>query len=98
MNELYRIRFSPSTRKGKKYMATLVDGTKIHFGAKGYEQYKDSTGLGIYSKFDHMDKKRRENYFSRHSGGSRTKQAAINYELKRSPKITARLLSHMFLW
>ena len=27
----------------------------IHFGERGAEQYKDSTGLGLYSKYDHMD-------------------------------------------
>ena len=44
---------------------------RVPFGAKRidgvpYPQYRDSTGLGLYSKYDHSDKKRRANYKARH--------------------------------
>jgi hypothetical protein len=42
----------------------------IHFGAiqNGIpmDQYKDSTGLGLYTKYDHLDPKRRKLYRARH--------------------------------
>lgn len=59
------IKFSRSNRKGKKYKVTFIyNGEKHtkHFGAIGYEQYKDSTGLGLYSEYDHFDTKRRKNF------------------------------------
>ena len=67
-----------STRKSKKYMIDLVDhktGKKIkviHFGAirpNGipYEQFKDATGLGLYSKYNTLDKKQRARYYKRHN-------------------------------
>ena len=43
-----------STRKNKKYMLVL-DNKKIHFGAKGYEDYTI-----------HKDDKRKDNYIKRH--------------------------------
>ena len=42
-----------STRKQKKYMIE-VDGLKIHFGEKGYDDY-----------LDHRNEKRRENFHKR---------------------------------
>lgn len=70
----------------------------IHFGDTRYQQYKDSTGLGIYSNFDHMNMRRREMYFLRHSGVY-DKDDAIKIELKKSRgKMNAKILSHMFLW
>lgn len=58
------IRFEPSERKGKKYMATVFkDGKKIkttHFGQLPYEHYKDSTPGGNYKHLDHNDNERRE--------------------------------------
>jgi len=52
MNEIV---IKKSTRKDKKYMAVLPDDKKIHFGAKGYEDYTM-----------HHDEKRKENYLKRH--------------------------------
>ena len=49
--------FEKSTRKGKKYMV-MYNNKKIHFGDSNMDQYKDSTGLGIYSNKNHLDKKR----------------------------------------
>lgn len=49
---------SVSPRKNKKYRAKVYDSkTKkyrnIDFGAKGYEQYKDSTRIKKYSNKNH---------------------------------------------
>jgi hypothetical protein len=57
-----------STRAGKKY-SVYVTSEKgnpklIHFGALGYQHYKDK--IGLYSDLDHLDKGRRKNYRSRH--------------------------------
>ena len=64
------VEFKKSTRSDKKYMVKTPSGKWIHFGAvvngKPMEQFKDSTGLGIYSKYDHGDKKRRDAYRARH--------------------------------
>jgi hypothetical protein len=60
--EGYQIRVSD--RKDKKYYA-IVDGKKVHFGAKGYEQFHDK--LGHYKNLDHNDEKRRDNYYKRHN-------------------------------
>lgn len=65
------IKFEKSHLKQKKYNAVLKNkktdrAVRVPFGAKGYEQYKDSTGLGVYTKQNHGDAKRRKNYQSRH--------------------------------
>lgn len=70
-NKYKFIKFRRSKDIDKKYDAILKNletgGQKIiSFGAKGYAQYKDSTGLKIYSHLDHLDEKRRERYQSRH--------------------------------
>ena len=97
------ISIDPSDRKEKKYMATvknIMSGSKrkIHFGASNYEQFKDSTGIGKYTKKNHGNRRRRKNYFTRHSGIS-TKGRAIDKEKRKSGgKYTAKILSHMYLW
>lgn len=45
---------SRSTRAGKKFMIN-VDGTKVHFGAEGYDDYTT-----------HKDNDRKERYLARH--------------------------------
>jgi hypothetical protein len=47
----------------------------ILFGAKGYEHYKDKTGL-LDPKLNHEDKKRRDNYRSRHKNDNLNKPSA----------------------
>ena len=68
------IGFRKSTRSNKKYDAILGDekGNTIYipFGDTRYGQYKDTTGLGLYSKGDHLDEKRRASYRARHGGAS----------------------------
>jgi hypothetical protein len=93
----------PSGRSGKKYMATVKNISTgksriIHFGASDYQQFKDSTGVGKYTKKNHGDLRRRKNYFSRHSGIP-TKLKAIEKEKNLSNgNYTAKILSHIYLW
>ena len=51
----------------------------LHFGATGYEQFKDRTKVGYYTRKNHGDKKRQENYYNRHSG-ERNRKKAIKKE------------------
>jgi len=44
-----------STRKGKRFLATFKDGTKVHFGSAGGSTY-----------IDHHDKQKRAAYIARH--------------------------------
>jgi hypothetical protein len=87
----------------KKYKVIVEDKkTKkrrtLQFGAKGYEQYKDSSPLKLYSNKNHGESKRRQNYFSRHSG-VKTKKEALKKEIKKSKgKYTPKILSHLYLW
>ena len=70
------IQFEKSNRKGKKYNAVLQNRktareVRVPFGAikkdgTPHVQYKDSTGFGLYSAYDHGDKKRRDRYRARH--------------------------------
>ena len=91
------------TRKGKKYTAIVRNKKtkkerKISFGQLGYEQFRDSTPLKLYSSKDHGDPKRKKNYFTRHSGVP-TKAKAIKKEIEKSGgKYNAKILSHRFLW
>ena len=67
------IKFVRSKTQGKKYDAILENKSTgrrktISFGATGYEQYKDSTGLRYYSHLDHNDPKRKKLYQQRHEG------------------------------
>ena len=71
-NEWKLLGFKKSQVKGKKYSALIQHKKnervrKINFGATGYEHYRDSTGLRLYSHLDHGDKKRRTSYKARHS-------------------------------
>lgn len=71
------IGFRRSKTAGKKYDA-LVRRENGHisyvpFGQLGYAQYKDTTGLGLYSSVDHLDKKRRAAYRARHAGEEKKK-------------------------
>tara|TARA_R110002074_G_scaffold37348_3_gene101387 strand:- start:2264 stop:2524 length:261 start_codon:yes stop_codon:yes gene_type:complete len=75
-----------SKAKNKKY-SVYVKGSKgnprlIHFGDKRYQQYKDK--IGHYKSQDHLDKKRRASYYSRHGNAM--------------SKDTAKYWSHKILW
>lgn len=60
------VQFKKSTRKNKKYAAKTPSGKWVHFGDTRYQQYRDITGLGLYSHLDHKDPKRRVAYRKRH--------------------------------
>jgi len=77
------VKFEKSHLSTKKYNAILLNkktgkNKKVPFGQKGYEQYKDTTGLGAYTKFNHLDKKRRQLYRNRHKG-EETKKFSSGY-------------------
>ena len=92
-----------SPRKHKKYRARVVNTTtkkerNIDFGDNRYEQYTDWTKLKKYKRLNHKDKKRRSNYFKRHSGVA-NKRSAVKKELSKSKgKYNAKILSHKYLW
>ena len=81
-SEYTLVRFVKSNLKNKKYKAILKHKKTgkevgVQFGAiksdgTPYEQYKDSTGLGLYSKYDHNDKARRKRYMERHKNDDLT--------------------------
>ena len=50
-----RVTISKSTRSGKKWMAARQDGSTVHFGAKGYQDFTQ-----------HGDEKRKAAYLKRH--------------------------------
>jgi hypothetical protein len=84
------LRFERSKNPKKKYDAILEDvktkrTQRVPFGQIGYEQYKDSTGLKLYSRLDHGDEERRKNYKARH-------------EKTRHKKFSASWFSDNFLW
>ena len=83
MVELKMYKPVPSNKKDKKYMVLTKNGV-IHFGARGYAQYKDK--LGHYSHLDHNDKKRRERYYARHGDRYTTNKESAKY------------WSHKILW
>jgi hypothetical protein len=74
----YRVAgYRRSHRKGKKYDAILKNIASgklavVPFGALGYQQYRDSTPLGLYTSGDHADLKRRRLYRQRHAKDLRT--------------------------
>ena len=84
------LRFERSKNPKKKYDAILEDvktkrTQRVPFGQIGYSQYRDSTGLKLYSRLDHGDEERKKNYLARH-------------EKTRHKKWSASWLSWQFLW
>ena len=71
---------------------------RIHFGDRRYQQYKDRTPLGLYSKLNHLTRKRMENYFSRHSGTKKRREAILKEKKKSDGYYNAKILSHEYLW
>lgn len=62
-----------SPRRGKKYRAHLEHKRTrrrvvVDFGAVGYSQYRDSTGLALYADDDHLDETRRARFQTRFRG------------------------------
>lgn len=99
--KLLKIIISPN--KDKKYRAIVKNNKtgrirNIDFGDSKYEQYMDTTPLKKYKMKNHYNKKRRTNYFNRHSGTS-TKKDALKKEWRHSKgRYTPKILSHKYLW
>jgi hypothetical protein len=85
--------FKKSTRKGKKYMVKSKSGKWIHFGDSNSEQFKDSTGLGLYTNKNHNDKERRKRYLAR-AKGIKNKKGELTWNNPES----ANYFSVKFLW
>ena len=85
--------FEKSTRKGKKYMVRSPKGKLIHFGSSSMGQFRDSTGLGLYSHLDHNDKERRKRYLAR-AKGIKDKNGNLTWKDKES----ANYYSIRYLW
>ena len=93
MDRVYNfIGFEKSKNKRKKYDALLERKSdknikRIGFGSKIplMEQYQDKTGLGLYSKLNHLDNKRRDNFLKRH-------------DCKNAEKYTPKWFSCEYLW
>ena len=86
-------KFEKSTRKGKKYSVIAPSGKKIHFGSIKMQQYRDSTGLGLYSHLDHNDKERRKRYLAR-AKGIKDKNGNLTWNNPESPNF----YSVKYLW
>ena len=70
-----------STRKNNKYMVTLPEGKKVHFGSPKYPDY-----------LFHKDEERRDRYLSR-ATKIKNKQGELTHELIESPNFwTSKLL------
>jgi hypothetical protein len=87
--------FKKSDKLAKKYYAIIEnrkDGSthKLYFGGikltgEPYEQYRDTTPLKLYSKYDHLDEDRRKKYIERHG--------PFDFGV-----ISPNLLSYVYLW
>ena len=87
----------------KKYTAFIRNKKtnkirRIHFGDRRYQQYKDRTPLHLYSKLNHNTRKRMQNYFSRHSGTKKRREAILKEKKKSNGYYNAKILSHEYLW
>lgn len=88
-NEYKFIKFEKSHLKNKKYNAVLQHKEtkrfkRVPFGDQRYAQYKDSTGLNLYSHLNHLDKARQRLYFDRHGSSA--------------PLFSSKYFSHRYLW
>tara|TARA_R110000772_G_scaffold142661_1_gene252317 strand:+ start:1190 stop:1573 length:384 start_codon:yes stop_codon:yes gene_type:complete len=81
-----------SDKGDKKYSVVTPMGKIIYFGSRLHEQFKD-TGLGFYSKFDHLDVSRRAAYKARHKA-IRLKSGEFAYMSPEQPSF----YSYWMLW
>jgi len=79
MSDYRFIKIEKADNRLKKYQAILSDNNvnnrfvKVSFGGiypngKPYTQFKDTTNLKLYSKFDNNSDKKRKAYKARHTG------------------------------
>ncbi len=80
-----------------KYTAILPDGKRVNFGHRDYQQFKDrvpkNKGGKLWSRKDHGDLDRMNNYRKRHRGVL-TSSGKRAYQVKYSPS----WFSYHFLW
>lgn len=86
-NDYKFLKFEISHLKNKKYNAVLLNKKtgrekRVPFGSIGYQQYRDSTGLNIFSTDDHLDKDRRDRYRQRHKGEEKNKFSSGYFSYK----------------
>lgn len=66
------LRFEVPTKGNKKYVAVLKDGSRVPFGDRRYQHYKDRVptelGGGRWTRLNHLDDERRKSYRSRAFG------------------------------
>jgi hypothetical protein len=74
--------FKVSTRKNKKYDAYKNNKYLLSFGSKINQHYYDK--IGFYKNLNHLDNKRRDNYYKRFG--------------KKAKPDTAKWFSHNYLW
>jgi len=89
------VKFQRSTNPKKKYDAILKNKetgreVRVRFGSANMEQYKDTTGLGLYSKKNTLDKNKRRQFRARFSA-TKQKQDFANY-------YSSMYFSWRFLW
>ena len=84
--------FRKSKAKNKKYAVTYNNKT-INFGDSRMEQYKDSTGLGLFSSKNHLDPIRRKSYLAR-AKGIKNKRGELTWK----DKASANYYSVRYLW
>ena len=79
MSKYTFIKIEKSKNRLKKYAAVLSDNSgnnkfiRVNFGGlypsgKPYTQFKDTTELKLYSKYDNNNSKKRKAYKARHTG------------------------------
>jgi hypothetical protein len=81
MEDYQFVKFEKSNAENKKYAAILKNKKTgrfktVNFGDIRFEQFRDSTGLGLYSNLDHGDNKRRDNFLKRFAKSSKKKYSA----------------------
>lgn len=84
--------FMKSKAKGKKY-SVIYNNKTINFGDSSMQQYRDSTGLGLYTNKNHLDLARRKSYLAR-AKGIKNKNGEFTWKLKSS----ANYYSVRYLW
>ena len=77
-----------SKRKDKKYDAVFDDGRVVSFGGirkdgRPYQQYRDTTPLRAYREYDHLDLRRRNNFYKRHGSLTSSKPYSADYFSKK---------------
>jgi hypothetical protein len=78
--------FKVSTKFNKKYDVYKEKKYLTSFGDKNFQHYEDKTPLRYYSNLNHLDLKRKQNYYKRFG-----KKENAKFE-------SAKWFSHNYLW